>query len=315
MQAYIARRVALMVPTMLVVSIIAFGMVNLLPGDIVTEQLFDSPSFRQEDIDRIRAQMGIDRPVYVQFADWIGGVVRGDLGNSLWSGKSVRGEILSKWPISFELGLLSFLTINMIGITLGIVSAVRQDTFSDYGLRLAAIAGLSVPTFWLAILLIAFGARWFNFLPSLQYRPIMEDPLGNLKQFLIPAVLIGISSSAGMMRIVRSSMLDVLRQDYIQTAWAKGFNERYVILNHALKNALLPVVTVAGAQFSGLVGGIVIIESIFNLPGLGLLLFQSVNERDFIMMQGVVLVLGIVQVVINLIVDISYAWLDPRVRY
>jgi peptide/nickel transport system permease protein len=315
MQTYIIRRLLLIVPTLLVVSIITFGLVNLMPGDVVTTRLMESPSFRQSDLDQVRHQLGLDQPVVKRYGLWLGDVVRGDLGHALWSSKPVSSEIRERLPITLELAILSFLISSVIALVLGIFSAVRQDTPLDYGLRFLSIAGLSVPNFWLGTLFIILSARYFNYLPPLKYVPFSDDPLTNLRQFLPPSLIIAAALSGALMRMVRSSMLEVLRQDYIRTAWAKGFRERTVISRHALKNALIPVITIAGTQFAVLLGGSVIMESIFNLPGLGKLILDAVLQRDFIIIQGIVLFIVVVFTLMNLVIDLAYGWLDPRIRY
>ena len=315
MQGYITRRILLMIPTLFMVSIIVFSLVRLMPGDIVLRQLAEAPNFHKEDAERLRHQLGLDDPVYVQYPRWIGGVVHLDLGKSLWSGEKLTSMIGDRVWITFELALLAFLMANAVALTIGTISAIRQDTFLDYVLRLLSIGGLSVPNFWVATVVIVFGARWFGYLPPLTPITFKDDPLGNLQQFLLPAAIIAVSSSATLMRMVRSSMLEVMRQDYIRTAWSKGLRERQIVYRHSLRNALMPVVTLQGVQLAYLLTGSLIIEVIFNLPGLGLLTYNAIRDRDYTVVQGTVLLFGAIFVTVNFLVDLTYAWLDPRVKY
>jgi peptide/nickel transport system permease protein len=315
MQEYIIRRILLMVPTLLIVSVVTFGLFNLMPGDVITAQLVESPSFRQSDLDELRHRMGLDRPAYEQYAEWLGGVLRGDFGQSLWTRRPVTDDLRARLPVTLELAVLASLFSTTIALTVGVISAVRQDTPLDYVLRVLSIAGLSIPAFWLGTLFIVLSARYFDYLPPLKYVPFREDPANNLRQFLPPALIIAVALSGSLARITRSQMLEVLRQDYIRTARAKGFRERTVITRHALKNALIPVITIAGTQFAALITGSVLMESIFNLPGLGRLLLDAVNQRDYIVLQGVTLFIAVVFVFMNLIVDVAYGWLDPRIKY
>jgi peptide/nickel transport system permease protein len=315
MQNYILRRVLLLIPTLLIVSTIAFSLVRLMPGDVVVAQLAESPSFHKEDADALRQQLGLDRPWLKQYLTWMGGVLHGDLGKSLWSSKRVSSVIADRIGVTVELALLAFIMANVIALVFGLISAVRQDTPIDYVLRLLSIGGLSVPNFWIATLVIVLGAKYFNYLPPLVFTRLTDDPVANIKQLFLPAAVIAIGSSATIMRMVRSSMLEILRQDYIRTAKAKGLRERKVIYSHALKNALLPVITLQGFQFGVLLTGSLIIETIFGLPGLGRLMYDAVNTRDYPQVQGGILLFGCMFVLINLTVDLLYGWIDPRVKY
>lgn len=315
MRAYILKRIILMIPTLLIVTIVTFGIVNAMPGDAITARLLESPAFNPADLEAKRAQLGLDKPLYEQYWIWLGNVLRGDFGDSLWSEQPVTNLLKDAVPITLELTILALLLTVIFALIVGVLSAIRQDGPLDYTLRLLSIAGLSIPSFWLGILFVVLMARWFNYLSPLQYTPIYEDPIQNLKQFLPGAVIIAIGASAGMARITRSSMLEVLRQDYIRTAAAKGLRERAIILRHALKNALIPVITVAGAQVGVLLGGSVIAENIFTLPGMGQLLLRSVSSRDFITIQAITLWIAGAVVIMNLVVDVLYAYIDPRIRY
>jgi peptide/nickel transport system permease protein len=315
MQQYIIRRVLLMIPTLLIVSLVVFSLVRVMPGDVVLNQLAQAPGFRQEDVDALRDQLGLNEPFFVQYVKWLGGVVRGDLGESLWSHQNTGALIADRIPVTLELAVLSFLIANSLALTLGILAATHQDGIVDYVLRLISITGLSIPNFWVATLVIVLGSRWFGYLPPLTYVPFSDDPMTNLEQFLIPAVIISIAASATIMRLVRSSMLEVLRHDYIRTARSKGLTRRMVIYRHGLRNALLPVVTVMGFQLGGLLTGSVIIEVIFSLPGLGRLTYDAILARDYTQVQANTLVFGALYLIINLLVDLSYAWIDPRIKY
>jgi len=315
MRSYVATRLALTIPTLFLVSLVVFSLIRLLPGDVVLAQLSSAPGFKAEDLAEIRGKLGLNDPWLVQYLQWIGGVLHGDLGKSLWSDKDVSTVIWDHVPVTLELAIMTFILANIIAITFGMLSALRQDSILDYILRLTSIGGLSIPSFWIATLVIVLGARWFNYLPPLQYIPFTDDPIGNLGQFIVPSSIIAIASTATIMRMVRSSMLEVMRQDYVRTAWAKGLRERTIIYRHALKNAFLPVVTLMGLQLNFLLGGSLVIEIIFGLPGLGRLSYDAIQQRDYTVIQGIALVFGGIFVLINLGVDMIYAWLDPRIKY
>ena len=315
MRTYVAGRLLLTIPTLFLVSLVVFSLIRLLPGDVVLAQLSSAPNFKAEDLAEIRGKLGLDDPWLVQYGQWISGVVRGDLGKSLWSDRDVTSVIWDHTPVTVELALMTFIMANIIAVTFGVLSALKQDSLLDYILRLVSIGGLSVPSFWIATLVIVLGARWFGYLPPLQYIPFTDDPIGNIGQFIVPSSIIAVASTATIMRMVRSSMLEVMRQDYVRTAWAKGLRERTVIYRHALKNAFLPVITLMGLQLNFLLGGSLVIEIIFGLPGLGRLSYDAIQQRDYTMIEGVTLVFGTLFVLINLGVDLLYAWLDPRIKY
>ena len=319
MRAYIIRRVVLIIPNLLLLTVVVFLSVRFIPGDVVdmlvSEINTEGVMSYEEARDMIRDQLGLDTPVAVQYGRWLSGVVRGDLGVSLRSRQPITEEFLSKVPISIELGILAMLTGLIISLPIGIFSAIRQDSLGDYAARTVAIVMMSVPGFWVMTMVIVFPAIWWNWLPPIEYIPLTQDPLGNLVQFIIPGVIMGASFSGGLMRVIRTMMLEVLRQDYIMTAWAKGLSERVVIVRHALKNALLPVVTIVGMGLPMLIAGSVVTEQIFNLPGVGRWLFDAVNRRDYPIISGMNLMLATLVLFCNLAVDITYAWLDPRVQY
>lgn len=315
MRTYVAGRLLLTIPTLFLVSLVVFSLIRLLPGDVVLAQLSSAPNFKPEDLAEIRGKLGLDDPWLVQYGQWIGGVLHGDLGKSLWSDRDVTAVIWDHTPVTVELAIMTFVMANIIAVTFGVLSALKQDSLLDYILRLVSIGGLSVPSFWIATLVIVLGARWFGYLPPLQYIPFTDDPIGNIGQFIVPSSIIAIASTATIMRMVRSSMLEVMRQDYVRTAWAKGLRDRTVIYRHALKNAFLPVITLMGLQLNFLLGGSLVIEIIFGLPGLGRLSYDAIQQRDYTMIQGITLVFGTLFVLINLGVDLLYAWLDPRIKY
>jgi peptide/nickel transport system permease protein len=298
---------------------IVFLSVRFIPGDvidmIIAEINTEGVMSYEEAREMIRGELGLDTPIHEQYWNWVTGVVRGDLGTSMRSGRPVTEEFLSKVPISIELGILSMIIGLVIAVPLGIFSAIRQDSPADYVGRTMAILMLSIPGFWLMTMVIVFPAVWWNWIPPMEYVPFTEDPANNLIQFGIPAVLMGAAFSGTMMRFVRTMMLEVLRQDYIRTAWSKGLSERTVIYRHALRNTLIPMVTIVGMGLPGIIGGSVITEQIFNLPGVGRWLFDAVNQRDYPIISGMNLMSATLVLICNLAVDITYAWLDPRVKF
>ena len=317
MRAYIIRRVLLTIPTMLILTILVFLSVRFIPGDVV--DFFADTSFGQGkvvDEEALRRMLGLDVPVHVQYGRWMGDIfLHGTLGRSLWGVAAVEEKILGRLPVTIELGVLSIVIGLLIALPVGIYSAIRQDTAAEYVGRTIAIIGLATPNFWLATMVILYPAIWWGWSPSAELIPFTEDPLGNLGMFIIPAVILGTALSAATMRMTRTMMLEVLRQDYIRTAWSKGLNERVVVLRHAIKNALIPIVTLIGLQLPILVGGSVIMENIFNLPGLGRLMVNALSQRDYPLVSGVNLVFATAVVGVNLVIDLIYPYLDPRVRY
>jgi peptide/nickel transport system permease protein len=313
MQVYLARRLLLVIPTLLGVSIVVFLLVRMLPGDAVTMLLQDYAYAK--DADEMRTRLGLDRPIYVQYLDWLGGVVRGDLGTSLRSKSPVAQELLGRMPVTAELGLLGMLFGLAVAIPVGVIAAVRQDTWSDYFSRSTAIGFLAVPSFWLGTLVITLPSIWWGWTPPLRYTALLDDPAKNLSHVILPAVILGVGLSGALMRLTRAQMLEVLRQDFVRTAAAKGLAERAIVFRHALKNAFIPVLTLLGLQVSILVGGAVVLESIFVLPGMGRYLLEAVQYRDYPVIQGLNLIFATAIVLANLLVDLLYGWLDPRVRY
>ena len=318
MRAYVIRRLLLLLPTLFVLSVMVFLSVRFLPGDVIDVMLGRMEWQAAGGIDRqaLERMLGLDVPVWVQYGRWLGGILlHGSLGESLMGGWPVRERMFSRLPVTFELGVMAILIGLVIALPVGIYSAVRQYTAADYVGRSVAIMGLATPNFWLGTMVMVYPAIWWAWSPPMEFLSLSEDPLGNLGMFLIPSLILGTYLSASTMRMTRTMMLEVLRQDYIRTAWAKGLLERSVILRHAVKNAIIPVVTLVGMQLPILVGGSVIIENIFNLPGLGRLMLDALNDRDYPVVSAVNLFFATVVVFVNLLTDLLYASLDPRIRY
>jgi peptide/nickel transport system permease protein len=310
---YVLRRLLVAIPSLLIASLIVFSLPRMIPGDVV--QLMLEEKAYGKDLDELRAKLGLNRPIYIQYFEWLSQIVRGNLGESLWTKRPVIEELLRRLPVSLELGILALVFAILIALPIGIIAAVRQDSIADYVSRSLAILGLSVPGFWIATLVVLLPAIWWGWSPPIQFTEFTANPWAHAAQFVIPAFILGIASAAAIMRLTRAMLLEVLRQDYVRTAWAKGVREGAVVLKHSLKNALIPVVTVLGIQVSQILGGTVIFESIFGLPGMGRFLFDAINQRDYPVIQGVNLIIVSVVVSMNLLVDAVYAYLDPRIRY
>ncbi len=308
---YLIRRLSMLIPTLLGVSLLVFVLMRLIPGDPAVLEL--GAGATPSAIAQVRAEMHLDDPVPVQYARWIGGVLRGDLGSSHTTGVSVVGEIRHAIPVTFELVLIAVSISILIGVPGGVIAAVYRNSAIDMVARLGSMLGISIPNFWVGQLMILLPSLLWNHAPPFGFRPFFDDPWTNIQQFYLPGIALGIASSSILMRLTRSSMLEVLRSDYIRTAWAKGVSGRAVILRHGLRNALVPIVTVLGLQVAALLGGAVIIEQVFALPGTGRLMLESINRRDYAVVQGVVLLIGTVYVLMNVLVDLSYGWIDPRV--
>ncbi len=313
LRRYLAKRLVVAIPSLLIASLIVFTLPRLIPGDVVAMMLEEKAYAK--DLEELRAKLGLNRPIYVQYFEWLGRAVRGDLGESLWTRQTVAHEIGNRLPITLELALLSVVVALAIAIPVGVVSAARQDTMQDYAARSVAILGLSVPGFWLATLVIVLPAIWWGWRPLTGYVEISKDIPGHFLQMLLPAVILGIAFAAALMRLTRGMLLEVLRQDYVRTAWSKGLRERVIILKHGLRNAIIPVITYLGTQLPQVIGGTVIIETIFGLPGMSRFLFDAINQRDYPVIQGVNLVVVSFVVLTNLAIDALYAVLDPRIRY
>ena len=323
MRAYTIRRLLLIIPTVLGVTIIIFLAVSLIPGDII-DAMQKVPDIR---LDRamLEHELGLDAPLLVQYGRWMGflpqmdgnfsGVFQGNLGESFFQKKSVVELVAIAWPVTFELALMAFIIAQLIALPIGVYSALRQDKWGDYIGRSFAILCIAVPGFWLGTLIMVFPAIWWDYMPPIMLTHFTEDPTGNLRMFIVPAVVLGMRFAGASMRITRTQVLEVMRQDYIRTAWAKGLKERVVILRHALKNALIPIVSGIGLQVPVLIGGTVIIEQIFCLPGMGRLIIDALLGRDKELLCGAVLIFAVLLVLVNLMVDLTYAYLDPRVHY
>jgi len=324
MRVYIIRRLLILIPTLVLVSFLIFFVVRLMPGDIIDTIRAADPS-AEVDRAQIERELGLDAPALVQYGRWMGvvpqmdgsfsGIFQGDLGASWWRRMSTVKLIALSWPVTFQLGLMGLIIAQLIALPIGIYSALRQDKWGDYIGRSFAILCISIPGFWLGTLVIVFPSIWWGYMPPIMLIPFTEDPIGNLRMFIVPAIVLGMGMAGITMRMTRTMMLEVLRQDYIRTAWAKGLRERVVIMRHALKNALIPVITLVGIQLPVMIGGTVIIEQIFVLPGMGRLLLSSVLKRDEPLASGVILFFAGALVLINLMVDLTYAYLDPRIHY
>lgn len=315
MGKYIVKRVLLLIPTALLVCFIVFMLMRLLPGDAVDALQYQLQSQGSYDITReeVEVMLGMDKPAIVQFFVWLGGAVRGDLGKCLFQSETVAAAIGRQLGPSIELGILTLIFANLISIPLGLYCAARQETIGDYTVRVLSLVLMSVPVFWLAILVLVYPALWWGYAPPSQYVSIFKNPGQNLQMFLLPALLGGITQAGMQLRIVRTVILDVMRTDFIRTAWAKGDKERTVLYRHAFRNGLIPVITVIGSSVAGIIGGSVILENIFNIPGIGQQVIAAIGARDYPLVQGCVLVFALFTMVINLLVDISYKWIDPRV--
>jgi len=319
MHIYIVRRFLLLIPTLLILTLIVFFLVRFIPGgaiDIMMAQLQQESGETEVTRETIEEMLGLDTPVHVQYGQWLWGILsRGDFGTSLWQHRSLLDLIAPKIPVTVELNLLAIIIGMGIAVPIGIFAAIRQDTVADYIMRTVSIAALAIPSFWLATLVIIYPAIWWGWSPPLEYIPFTKNPLGNLGQFILPAFIMGLHSSGGTMRITRTMMLEVMRQDYIRTAWSKGLKERVVVLRHAVKNTLIPVITIMGGMVPALLGGSVIIEQIFSLPGLGRFLYEAVITRDYSIISGYNLLMATFVMLLILITDLSYAYVDPRIRY
>ena len=322
MYQYIVKRVLLMIPTLLGAALLVFFMLRLLPGDVCEVRLAGTGLYvDQHMIDLCRQDLGLDEPLSKQFFDFISGYFTGDLGTSMWTGQPIMHEVGIRFQLSLQLAIMATIVAIAFAVPLGVISAVKQDTWIDYAVRTFSIAGIAIPSFWLGIMIIlgllivtqnVFGEGW---MPPINYVSPLEDPLGNLAQLIWPAVATGYRYSAVATRMTRSALLEVLREDYVRTARAKGLLETMVINRHALKNALLPVVTIIAIEFAFLIGGLVVTEQVFNLNGIGKLFVDSVGNQDFAMTQQLVMLVVLIFVMTNLVVDVFYAWLDPRIRY
>jgi peptide/nickel transport system permease protein len=315
MHRYVIRRLLLMIPTLLGVAVLVFLLMRVVPGDIVEMRFAEGQFFSPEQVAKERARFGLDRPLWRQFLDWIWGIVRLDFGVSMWSGNSIAQEIALRLQLSLQLAVMATLVAVFLAIPLGTLAALKQDTWLDYFIRVFSIAGLATPSFWLGIVMFLLLLAVFRWIPPMVFTPFWEDPWQNLAQMIWPALAVGYRYSAVATRMTRSAMLEVLREDYIRTARAKGLRQGLIVRRHALKNAMLPVLTVIGLEFAFLIGGLVVTEQVFNLNGIGLLFVQSIARRDYTLVQALVLLVAVIYILVNFAVDLLYGWLDPRIRF
>jgi peptide/nickel transport system permease protein len=315
MQKYAIRRLLLAIPVLLISSLIVFGLMRVMPGDALVALMGESGNVSEKELAKLRRELGLDRPYHEQYLLWVWQMVSFNPGHSIFTNEPIPVALRKAIPVTVELATLAILLAVTIAIPVGVLSATRQDTASDYIGRVVAVSGLSFPDFWLGTLLITFAAIWFQWIPPIGYVSFWESPSQNLQQFLLPAAVLGFRLSAATMRMTRSTVLEVLREDYVRTAWAKGLAGRIVVYKHALKNALIPVVTIVGGQLGTLLAGTVVVETIFALPGMGRLTIEAILFRDYPVVQTNVMLVAATLVTLNLIVDLTYAWLDPRIRY
>jgi peptide/nickel transport system permease protein len=315
MYKYVLRRLLLAIPVLLLSSLIVFGLMRVMPGDALIALMGESGNVGERELAKLRKDLGLDRPYYEQYLLWLRQMVSLNPGDSIFTNEPIAVALKKSIPVTLELATLAMILGLLIAIPVGVLSATRQDTPSDYAGRVVAVSGLSLPDFWLGTLVITFAAIWFHWIPPIGYTSFWESPWQNLQQFLLPAAVLGFRLSAATMRMTRSTVLEVLREDYVRTAWAKGLAGRVVVYKHALKNALIPVVTIVGGQMGTLLAGTVIVETIFALPGMGRLTVEAILYRDYPVVQTNVMLVAATLVSLNLLVDLTYAWLDPRIRY
>jgi len=313
---YIIKRFLLMIPTLIGVAVLIFLLLRVVPGDIVDVRFVSQGQFAPQEVLQIeRAKLGLDKPVWQQFTSWMWGLAHLDFGVSMWTGSPITEEIKLRFALSLQLAVMATVVATVLAIPLGVIAALKQDTWVDYAVRVFSIAGLAMPSFWLGIVLILVLLIFFHWLPPMVFTPFWVDPWENLAQLIWPALAVGYRYSAVATRMTRSAMLEVLREDYIRTARAKGLWLRLILVRHALKNAMLPVVTVIGLEFAFLLGGLVVTEQVFNLNGLGMLFVEAISHRDYTLTQALVLLVASVFILVNFLTDVAYAWLDPRIRY
>lgn len=317
MRTYLAKRLLLIVPTLFGVAAVVFLIMRVIPGDVTLLILGGDQTGRidPQQLAAMRRQLGLDQPIWVQFGTWLWGVLRLDFGTSLWTGQPVIEEVLIRLPLSLEVAILATIISVLLAIPLGMLAAVRQDSWVDYVIRVGSIGGQAIPSFWVGILVILFLVIYFGWGPPLEFTPPWVDPWANFQQLVWPVVTVGYRYAAVTTRMTRSTVLEVLREDYIRTAWAKGLRERAVVIRHALKNAMLPVITLVGTEFAFLIGGLVVTETVFTLNGVGRFVVDAVAHRDYPVVQALVFLIALCFVVVNLLIDLTYAWFDPRIRY
>jgi peptide/nickel transport system permease protein len=315
MYKYVVRRLLLAIPVLLLSSVIVFGLMRVMPGDALLVLMGESGNVSAKDLAKLQKDLGLDKPYIEQYGLWLWQMVSFNPGHSIFTNEPIPVALKKAIPVTVELAVLAMVLGLVIAVPIGVLSATRQDHPSDYVGRVVAVSGLSFPDFWLGTLVITFAAIWFHWIPPIGYTSFFEDPWRNLQQFLLPAAVLGFRLSAATMRMTRSTVLEVLREDYVRTAWAKGLAGRIVVYKHALKNALIPVVTIVGGQLATLLAGTVVIETIFALPGMGRLTVEAILFRDYPVVQTNVMIVAATLVTLNLLVDLTYAWLDPRIRY
>jgi peptide/nickel transport system permease protein len=316
-RTYLAKRLLLIVPTLFGVAAVVFLIMRVIPGDVTLLILGGDQTGRidPQQLAAMRHQLGLDQPLAVQFATWLWGVLRLDFGTSLWTGQPVIEEVLIRLPLSLEVAILATIVSVLLAIPLGMIAAVRQDSWVDYVIRIGSIGGQAIPSFWVGILVILFLVIYFGWGPPLEFTPPWVDPWANFQQLVWPVLTVGYRYAAVTTRMTRSTVLEVLREDYIRTAWAKGLRERAVVIRHALKNAMLPVITLVGTEFAFLIGGLVVTETVFTLNGVGRFVVDAVAHRDYPVVQALVFLIALCFVIVNLLIDLTYAWFDPRIRY
>jgi peptide/nickel transport system permease protein len=315
MYKYVLRRLLLAVPVLLLSSLIVFGLMRVMPGDALTALMAESGNVGEKELKKLRMDLGLDRPYHEQYLLWVWQMVSFNPGDSIFTNEPIPVALKKSIPVTLELATLAIILGLVIAIPVGVLSATRQDTASDYIGRVVAVSGLSMPEFWIGTMVITFAAIWFHWIPPIGYVSLWESPWKNLQQFLLPAAILGFRLSAATMRMTRSTVLEVLREDYVRTAWAKGLAGKIVVYKHALKNALIPVITIVGGQLGTLLAGTFVVETIFALPGMGRLTVEAILYRDYPIVQTNVMLVAASLVTLNLVVDLTYAWLDPRIRY
>ena len=316
MTKYLVKRFLLMLPTLLGVALVTFLLIRVIPGDVVELRYSgDRGAVSQDLLDKERARIGLDKPIWKQFVTWMWGVMRLDFGTSMWTGAPIWEEIKLRFALSLQVAIMATIVAVILAIPLGVIAALKQDTWIDYAVRIFSIAGLAMPSFWLGIVLILLMLVIFKWLPPMVYTPFWVSPWQNMAQLIWPALAVGYRYSAVATRMTRSAMLEVLREDYIRTARAKGLMQKLILSRHALKNAMLPVMTVVAIEFAFLIGGLVVTEQVFNLNGIGLLFVQAVAHRDYTLLQALVMLVAGMFIFVNFLMDVAYAWIDPRIRY
>lgn len=315
MAKYALKRVLLLIPTLLIVCIIVFALLRIVPGSALDQIVYNySTAGIEIDKEAVAAKLGMDKPALVQFGSWVLQLLRGNMGDSLFQSEGVGAIIARQLPVTLELGVITLILTNLVSIPLGLFCAARQDSFLDQLIRVVSVILMALPVFWIGTLVLVYPAKWWGYAPVTTYVPFFRDPLKNLSMFIVPSILGAMTQSGAQIRMVRTMTLEVMRQDYIRTAWAKGVKEKRILFRHAFRNALIPIITIIGSSVAGLVGGNVIMENMFNLPGIGAQMVTALSNRDYPLVQGCVLVFSIFVMIVNLIVDLTYKVIDPRVE-